>query len=515
MKTLEAIEPSPVKTASAERDTSALAWICCALAIAGGIGLRFANLSRQSLWFDEGYTAWVVSNPVKEIVRIIRVDTAPPLFYILLRFWTHLFGYSESALRSMSALMSSIGLVFFFLIARKIFRSPWTIAIATALFAVSFMQISYAHEARFYAMMSMMGAIDFYLVMLVCQRSSAGRLLAVTIAWAVSLWTNNMMTVDLACLGLAWLVLPGERKLVGRLKDATLVTVVSGLSFLPWLPTLLAQTRQVQAGFWPSRPELPFLYRTIAVIAGVHEQSLRGGDQQGFARIVFLLMVLLIVSFVSARGRRLAAAFLCFGFLPIGLIYIYSRVGQSIFIERAFIASGIVMPLLIVLPMELWQKSRPIWLGAAALMLYLSLASISGHRLGEHTEDWRGASRFADRSAAAHRLVICVSSDGETLYRYYGCDRDYGPRSDVTAVPASFFALNPPRTMQRVKSDQNLVNLKQLLNEQKFDEVVLIYAHQYFADPPQRVLLLLQSQLLPVEDRVFTGFIHVYRFRPH
>ena len=38
--------------------------------------------------------------------HIIRADTAPPLYYILLRGWVRVFGFSESALRSMSALMS-------------------------------------------------------------------------------------------------------------------------------------------------------------------------------------------------------------------------------------------------------------------------------------------------------------------------------------------------------------------------------------------------------------------------
>src|SRR5476651_2139530 len=77
--------------------------VVCAIAVAGGIMLRFANLGRDSLWFDEGYTAWAVSNQLREIVRIVRVDSAPPLYYILLRGWTYLFGFTEPSLRSMSA----------------------------------------------------------------------------------------------------------------------------------------------------------------------------------------------------------------------------------------------------------------------------------------------------------------------------------------------------------------------------------------------------------------------------
>src|SRR5271165_5549902 len=82
-------------------------------AVAGGIALRWSGLGRKSLWLDEGYTAWVVSNPWQQIVRIISVDTAPPLYYLLLRGWTQLFGFSEAALRSMSALMATVALFVF------------------------------------------------------------------------------------------------------------------------------------------------------------------------------------------------------------------------------------------------------------------------------------------------------------------------------------------------------------------------------------------------------------------
>src|SRR5450432_3945764 len=66
--------------------------------VIAGVGLRFAQLGKSSLWFDEGYTAWAAAHPVGEIVRIIKADTAPPLYYILLRGWTHLFGFSEAGL---------------------------------------------------------------------------------------------------------------------------------------------------------------------------------------------------------------------------------------------------------------------------------------------------------------------------------------------------------------------------------------------------------------------------------
>ena len=514
MKATEtSVRATPLAAEAASPVGSRWAWTICAVAVLSGIGLRFANLGRESLWLDEGYTAWAVSNPVPEIIRIIRVDTAPPLFYILLRGWTHLFGFSEAALRSMSALMGSIGLLFFVGIARRLLKSPWAVAAAVSLFSFSFMQIAYAHEARFYAMMTMMGAIDLYLVLLVCERSTILRLIALCFAWSISLWTNNLMAVYLAGLGIGWLILPGERTVMGRLKDAVIVTLISGLTFVPWVPAVLAQTRQIQSGFWPSAPDRWLLYRTIGVMAGVDEQSLPRGDWHRFFEVDVILLCLTLLGFLTKSSRRAVVGMFSFGILPILLIFIYSRIGQSIFMERAFLASGIAVPLLIVLPMKAGRPGRALSMAAIVLFLYLSLRSIPNHRLGEHAEKWREACAFAQSSNAAHRLIVCVSSDGEPLCRYYACDRDYGPRTDVTAAPATFFALDPPRTMQRIKSDRDLDGLRAKLALGGFDEVVLLSSHTFWADHTERALAMMKGELSETDEKYFTG-VTVYRFKP-
>ena len=78
--------------------------------LAIGVFLRWFRLGHESLWFDEGYTAWVVSLSPADLIRAVRVDTAPPLYYLLLHGWTVLFGRSEFALRSMSALSAASAL---------------------------------------------------------------------------------------------------------------------------------------------------------------------------------------------------------------------------------------------------------------------------------------------------------------------------------------------------------------------------------------------------------------------
>ena len=84
------------------RATALLLVIILALAF----GLRLAGLGRQSLWYDEGVSAYLTTLPVGEMLRWTAEDIQPPLYYALLAGWTQLFGRSEAALRWPSVLFS-------------------------------------------------------------------------------------------------------------------------------------------------------------------------------------------------------------------------------------------------------------------------------------------------------------------------------------------------------------------------------------------------------------------------
>lgn len=70
----------------------------CAIAAACG---SFALGVGRSIWFDEGYTLIVESQPFARMMDLLKVDVHPPLYY-LLRMWISVFGSDVMALRAMS-----------------------------------------------------------------------------------------------------------------------------------------------------------------------------------------------------------------------------------------------------------------------------------------------------------------------------------------------------------------------------------------------------------------------------
>ncbi len=135
--------------------TSARAVVATVLTIApviAGVAIRWCHLGRQSLWWDEGFTAWASALSPADIVRFARNDDQPPLFYLLQRYWGAVFGNSEYRLRALSAFFGTLSLVVFYFLAKKVLREALAVALAMWLFAFSITQVLYSQEARAYVL---------------------------------------------------------------------------------------------------------------------------------------------------------------------------------------------------------------------------------------------------------------------------------------------------------------------------------------------------------------------------
>jgi mannosyltransferase len=87
------------------RRDGSLLLLVLVLILALAAGLRFYQLGAQSLWSDEGNSAALASRSLSQITLDASHDIHPPLYYWLLHLWTGIFGTSETALRSLSALL--------------------------------------------------------------------------------------------------------------------------------------------------------------------------------------------------------------------------------------------------------------------------------------------------------------------------------------------------------------------------------------------------------------------------
>src|SRR5690349_18002504 len=81
-------------------------WIAAAVILVVAAEARFLGLAIRSLWFDEAFSVDLATKPVWAVLRSLPYsDTHPPLYYVLLGGWIHIFGSSETAVRALSALI--------------------------------------------------------------------------------------------------------------------------------------------------------------------------------------------------------------------------------------------------------------------------------------------------------------------------------------------------------------------------------------------------------------------------
>ncbi len=131
--------------------------------------IRLISLN-QSLWLDEATTARVVKEyRVLEIIsRFSPGDFHPPLYYLLMKFWTNLFGYSEVTLRLPSVIFSLLTGWIVYHISRLQFsdnnRSHSEALRATIFFLFNPLIVYYSQEARMYMMTTffLTGALFYF-----------------------------------------------------------------------------------------------------------------------------------------------------------------------------------------------------------------------------------------------------------------------------------------------------------------------------------------------------------------
>ena len=86
------------------------------------IFLKVHGIDKNSLWIDEAYSINEAQFSVQTIILHSSESDNPPLYYLILHFWTKLFGVSEMAVRSLSAVFSILTSVLIFILVSRNFN---------------------------------------------------------------------------------------------------------------------------------------------------------------------------------------------------------------------------------------------------------------------------------------------------------------------------------------------------------------------------------------------------------
>ncbi len=120
----------------------------------------------QSFWLDEAISAHAARDfsYTQIVTDFIKADNHPPLYYMVLKVWGTIFGYSEVALRMLSVLSGVLTIAVLYLILRKISPETKSLNYLTVLFlATSPLHIYYSQEVRMYPLITLLISLSVYL----------------------------------------------------------------------------------------------------------------------------------------------------------------------------------------------------------------------------------------------------------------------------------------------------------------------------------------------------------------
>jgi uncharacterized membrane protein len=206
-----------------------------------GLFLRCFNLS-QPYWGDEILSLQIVKHYHANLAGMIQylrmVEVHPPLYYFLLFAWTHLFGFTEAAVRSLSLIFGLAMLPLSYVLGKELWHNTRAALLSALIVAVLPIQIIFSQEARPYIIFSFFGLLCFYWIWLYCHQGDVRRLIYFSLAALIGLYLHYSFVFILAPLFLWWIIMIIKQKNFSEFRRVLAVISILFLAFYWWLSDL-------------------------------------------------------------------------------------------------------------------------------------------------------------------------------------------------------------------------------------------------------------------------------------
>lgn len=428
--------------------------------------LKFYGIHYSSFWIDEAYSVSEAQRNLAGIVQDCAATDNPPLYFILLHYWINVFGISEFAVRSLSAVFSIVTSLLLFYYAKKNLGLKTAIFVSL-LFSVSTQHLYYAQETRNYAlvfMLAIFSAISF------SDLFSSGKVRAVmflTLANILLIYTHFMAGFLVACEGIvALLFIKSKRKFFVQVVLSCVCVI---LCILPWLANVFNHIPEA-GKFWLEKPTFYNFKGLYIDFAGNKVATV----------IMFGIIAFgcykLIRQWMAQRDLKQifsAVFFITWTFLIPVLVYFIAQY-RPVFLTRYLLYCSIGMYLatgLFLMQMQL----KPVLSGSIAILLLVSMTiSLKLHPARE--EHWRDAVELVKRIKTGNDVVILSVYYTNNIFSYYYDKNIFRQYNDVEKL------LNKENIFSMSKLDNTILN-----SLPSTGRIILVQSHQIDDDPENTV----------------------------
>jgi mannosyltransferase len=295
------------------------------LVLAFLVGLSLA-LRTQAIharfWIDEGLSVGISSHPLADIPGVLRNDGSPPLYYLILKLWTSVFGNGEADTHALSVAFAIFIVPAAWLGARAIFgdRAAW---IAALLAAINPFLTYYSQETRMYALVALLSMVVTSTFVVTFVQGRRAWLPVFSVALALLAYSHNwglfLAVGTVAALIPIWQASADRRAVV---RDALIAYGITAVLYAPWLPILFSQARHTGAP-WAERPTFQDILNGLANLLGGAAPAMAFALAAGFG-----LSTILAAPRRSPRARA-ALSIAIIGLTALALAWLASQASPA------------------------------------------------------------------------------------------------------------------------------------------------------------------------------------------
>lgn len=320
--------------------------------------LRIFQITKRDFWYDEAFTGITIRDSFSGMMKIIINDVHPPLYYILVKYFSAPFNYNILGIRLFSAIFGVLCLAAIYFFTKELFNKK-TALWASFLSAICPFTIQYSQEARMYTLFCFLIilACYFFIKALKTNRTSF------FIFWGISLglaalihYMSLVFSVLFYFVFIIWNFKPVETKISKKFFMSFIKNLIPRarlilgyffalLVFSPWLSIFLKNFRNADLDWIKPVGLSDIFYNLQMFIFGIPPGEMSAGMPSvnnlkgifpGTVLIVLTILITSITIYLLFYKKKVKETLIVLSF-SIGfmfLAYLISLAGEQLFVSR-------------------------------------------------------------------------------------------------------------------------------------------------------------------------------------
>jgi hypothetical protein len=388
------------------------------------LGLRLLGL-HKGIWLDEFTTLdWVLSPDLTSMFQKMRPDAWPPLYFLLLRAWSHL-GQGEATLRLFSVVFG-VGLVVIAMEWMKRYSYLGSILTGVILATLPVL-MRFSMEIRGYALLLAATALAFYFASeLKAEPQKLTGYLGLTLSLAVAVLTHMVGVMLIIPVWLFIVIMNPDYKRIELGKAFLTIAIPATLSM--WVKFIFLY-RSPSHDWWMPQVNLDMLWSIFGYVQNVSAAtwplSLMKGENPALGLYLsyslLLLCLILALIFLALGQWRRTLPFLLAAIAYWGELLAYSVAVLPIIWDRTLLPGVVPLAAFVGLHVATFKR-RVLRTAYTMIILLVSLALATTwvtRRAWEPQEQWGDVAKILTAQWRPQDLVVLYPGFIRGLTQYY------------------------------------------------------------------------------------------------